>query len=100
MKTETLNIYIDESLKREFEQVCEELGISPAAAIDSFIRTTVKERKIPFDIEMGKEPDNDLSEAGREIFELLRKQARENDLPEMTMEEIDEEISKCRHNKD
>ena len=43
-----MTISIDEGLKREFSEVCREIGLPPSTAIGLFARAVVRERAIPF----------------------------------------------------
>ena len=46
-----INIRIDENLKKEFEKFCEETGMNITTAINIFVKTVVREQRIPFEIE-------------------------------------------------
>ena len=50
MAQTSINIRTDENLKRQFDEVCEELGLNLSAAINVFMKTVVREREIPFRI--------------------------------------------------
>jgi|GEM_PF-233654 len=50
MATTNLNIRIDSELKKKAEQIFEELGISMSAALNVFLRQTVRNNGIPFDL--------------------------------------------------
>lgn len=54
MEEKTMSIPIDNELKKEFEKVCNEIGLDVSTAINIFIKTTIKEHKIPFDYEDDK----------------------------------------------
>ena len=41
-------IYIDESLKEQFERLCREFGTTSSAVISLIARNAVRENKIPF----------------------------------------------------
>ena len=43
-----MTISIDDDLKRDFSEVCKEIGLSPSTAFGIFARTVVRERAIPF----------------------------------------------------
>ena len=43
-----MTINIDDDLKREFSEVCREIGLPPSTAIGLFARAVVRERAIPF----------------------------------------------------
>lgn len=41
---------IDENLKKEFEEVCRSIGLTPSAVIQLLATAVVREKKIPFEI--------------------------------------------------
>ena len=45
-----VNIRMDDELKKEFDTVCGELGLSMTAAFTVFAKTVVRQQKIPFEI--------------------------------------------------
>lgn len=45
-----LNIRMDEDLKRDFDTVCEELGLNMSTAITIFAKKMSREKRIPFDV--------------------------------------------------
>ena len=47
-----VSIRIDEDLKRDFENLCSNLGFTMTVAFTVFARTAVRRQKIPFEISM------------------------------------------------
>ena len=94
MSQAVFSIQTDENLKKQFDLLCSNLGMSASTAINIFIQKVVKEQKIPFDV------DSDKTEITREkalqAFYDLRKQAQKNGLQDMTLDEINEEIRLAR----
>ena len=45
-----MTISIDDDLKREFSEVCKEIGLQPSTAFGIFARAVVRERAIPFEL--------------------------------------------------
>jgi len=43
-----MTISIDDDLKRDFTEVCKEIGLPPSTAFGIFAKTVVRERAIPF----------------------------------------------------
>ena len=43
-----MTISIDDDLKRDFTEVCKEIGLTPSTAFGIFARTVVREQAIPF----------------------------------------------------
>ena len=93
MAQATFSVRMDETLKVEFEAWCNYFGMNMSTAINVFARTVVQEQKLPFEISASElfGPAN-----ATKMFNSARKQALDNGIADMTMEEIDEEIYKAR----
>ena len=50
MAQTTINVRIDEDLKKQFEIFCNETGLNISTAITMFVKTVVRENEIPFKI--------------------------------------------------
>lgn len=50
MAQTTINVRIDEDLKKQFEEFCRETGLNISTAINIYIKAVVKEQQIPFKI--------------------------------------------------
>jgi len=50
MAQTNLSIRMDEALKREFDLLCENIGMSMTTAICIFAKKAVSEQKIPFEV--------------------------------------------------
>jgi addiction module RelB/DinJ family antitoxin len=50
MAQTNINIRIDEGLKREFDAVCNDLGLTMTAAFNVFAKTVARRKAIPFEI--------------------------------------------------
>ena len=46
----SMTISIDENLKKDFSDVCKEIGLTPSTAFSIFAKTVVRERSIPFEL--------------------------------------------------
>lgn len=44
------SVRMDEDLKKEFEELCNDFGMNMTTAINVFAKAVVRERKIPFEI--------------------------------------------------
>ncbi|WP_260434303.1 type II toxin-antitoxin system RelB/DinJ family antitoxin, partial [Bacillus licheniformis] len=69
MAQTSINIRIDEELKKEFDAFCNEIGMSMTTAFCVFAKTAVRERRIPFEISA------DPFYSGANIAELERRVA-------------------------
>lgn len=55
-----ISLRIDDDVKQEAEKVLKEIGISMSSAVNIFLKTVVREKRIPF--ELSAEPtENDKS---------------------------------------
>ena len=90
-------IRIDADLKAEFDKLCEEFGMSANTAFNIYVKTVVRQRRIPFTIEA--DPIDEVMERGRRAFYEMRKIAAENGTAGMSLDEINEEIRLARMGK-
>ncbi len=49
-QTTNINIRMDSKLKKEFEEFCQDVGMSMSTAFTLFAKKTVRENQIPFTI--------------------------------------------------
>ena len=97
MSQSAYTIRLDSDLKNRFDALCEGFGMSASTAFNIFVRTVVRKRRIPFEIEM---TENDtIHEEGRRAFMDIRKMAEQGAFPDMTLDEINEEIRLAREGK-
>lgn len=97
MSQATISIRVDQNLKKSFDSLCEAFGLSTTAAFNIFMKTVVRERKIPFEIRAEaevKSPSKALM-----AFDALRKNLAMSGTTEMTLDEINAEISATRNEK-
>jgi len=90
-------IRIDSELKAEFDRLCDEFGMSVNTAFNIYVKTVVRQRRIPFQIEA--DPVDEVMERGRRAFYEMRRIAAENGTAGMNLEEINEEIRLAREGK-
>jgi len=96
MAQATFSIRMDEALKKQFDSLCSDFGMNATTAFNIFAKAVVRERKIPFEI--SSPPDTIRSDAKAAFWEM-RRIADENGLSEMTLDEINAEISAARIGK-
>ena len=51
MPDTTVTIRVDEDIKRRFEEFCSDVGMNMSVAVNVFIRASLREKRIPFQIE-------------------------------------------------
>ena len=56
MAQATFSVRMDETLKKQFDALCTDFGMTASTAINVFARAVVRERKIPFEI-ISPEPE-------------------------------------------
>ena len=94
MAQSTFSVRMDENLKKQFDELCNDFGMTASTAFNIFARAVVRERKIPFEI-VSPEP-NITREKAMEAFLSLREQAIKNNLQDLTLDEINHEIKLAR----
>ena len=50
MAQTTVSVRMDDSLKRDFDEICNELGISMTTAITMLAKKMTREKRLPFDV--------------------------------------------------
>ena len=96
MSQSTFSVRMDEKLKKELDELCNEFGMTTSTAINIFARAVVRERRIPFDITA----QNKVTRFGAiDAFDKLRKEAVKNGVSDLSLDEINEEIDLCRRGK-
>ena len=97
MRQTATTIRLDAELKAEFDKLCEEFGMSANTAFNIYVKTVVRQRRIPFEIQV--DPIDEVMERGRKAFYEMRRIAAENGTAGMSLEEINEEIRLAREGK-
>ncbi len=81
-----INFRIDENIKKQMEQICEELGITMSTAFNIFAKKVIREKRIPFDVSI----DPFYSETNRKAINDSIKQLEEGKVVTKTMKELEE----------
>jgi DNA-damage-inducible protein J len=93
----SMTIRVDEGLKKSFDVLCDEFGLSNTAALNMFMKTVVRERRIPFEIKA--ESEADVRRRGWEAFMRMRETALASGAADMSLEAINEEIAAARNGR-
>ena len=93
----SMTFRVDDELKRDFDLLCDIFGLSNSAALNIFMKAVVRERRIPFEIKA--ESESVTRQSGWQAFQRMRRQAIDSGVSDMTLEEINEEISAVRNGK-
>ncbi len=98
MAQATFSVRMDENLKKQFDALCSDFGMTASTAINVFARAVVRERKIPFEI---TSPEPEITrEKAMKAFMVLREEAEKNGLQDMSLSEINEEIRRARYGEE
>ena len=85
---------VDDTLKKKFDMICDDFGFTSTAAITVFMKTVVRERRIPFEIKAsGREQ---INKEAWEAFLEMRTQAAAAGVQDLTLDEISAEIQNAR----
>ena len=94
MAQATFSVRMDETLKKQFDSLCQDFGMNATTAINVFARAVVRQRRIPFKI---SSPETDITREGAmQTFNALRAQARKNGVADMSLDDINKEINLTR----
>ena len=78
--TTLVNIRIDEKDKKDFTELCSNLGLSVTAAFNLFVKQSIREQRIPVDLS--------LRSARRETIQAIEETSKEIGLSYNTVEEL------------
>ena len=92
-----MTIRVDDQLKKSFDVLCDEFGLSNSAALNMFMKTVVRERRIPFEIKADSEAQ--VRKQGWEAFMRMRETALASGAADMSLEEINGEIAAARNGR-
>ena len=81
----TITIRIDEGLKKDFDRVCDDLGMPMSTAVNIFAKKVVREKRIPFEVSM----DPFYSDGNLAALKKSIEQIRSGKTVEMTLEDLE-----------
>jgi len=96
-ETTNLSIRIDRSLKDEADRIFNALGMNLTTAITIFVKQSVRQKKIPFEIALEAEESKVFSlQNAMAASERIWQNSIQNNTDKMTVKEIDAEIAAVR----
>jgi len=98
MAQQAITVRLDSQMKSQFDALCEKFGMSANTAINIFVNAVVRSRSIPFSITATDEKEESRQKAIK-AFESIRQRAEASAEPEMTLDEINEEIRLAREER-
>ena len=81
----TVNVRMDADLKREFDKVCNVLGLTMTTAVTILAKKMTREKRIPFEVSM----DPFYSESNLAALDHSIQQLKEGKVVIKTMEELE-----------
>lgn len=97
MAQATLSMRVDDTLKKNFDSICDDFGFTSTAAITVFMKTVVRERRIPFEIKASTKEQ--INKDAWAAFLEMRAAAAEAGIQDMSREEINAEIQEVRNGR-
>ena len=93
----TLSMRVDDTLKKIFDMICDDFGLTSTAAITVFMKTVVRERRIPFEIKASGR--DQINKEAWEAFLEMRTQAAAAGVQDLPLDEINTEIQNARNER-
>jgi len=85
MATKLMTLRIDEKLKDEFDAFCYDVGLTTTSAITMFVKATVREQRIPFEISS----DKFYSSKNREALAQSRTELERGEYTDVVSDDFD-----------
>ncbi len=89
----SMTVRMDSGIKASFDALCAQFGMSANAAMNIFANAVVMQRRIPFEIKAAPKVE---SMGTLDAFQQMREMAENGQFPDLTLDEINEEIRLAR----
>lgn len=84
MAQANLNVRIDSDDKKRFESFCEQTGMNVSVAINMFVKTVLREQKLPFEVKVDPfYSDANMARLKKNIADLNAGKYTEHELIEV-----------------
>ena len=88
MPQSVLSVSVEDDVKRNFDMFCSDVGLSPSVAVNMFIKATLRERRIPFEISNTYDPFH--SNTNKKILlEAIEDVGANRNIVRKTMDELE-----------
>ena len=91
MSQSAVTVRLDSEMKMQFDELCEQSGMSANTAFNIFVKAVIRSRSIPFTIRGSKSASSAL-----DLFMQQRRAMETSQEPELTLDEINAEIRAAR----
>ena len=85
MATKLMTLRIEEELKDEFDAFCYEVGLTTTSAVTMFVKATVREQRIPFEIST----DKFYSSKNMEVLAQSRAELERGEYTDVSSDDFD-----------
>lgn len=90
-----MTVRMDSNVKKQFDQLCQQFGMSANTAINIFVNQVIRSRSIPFVISAADD-SAEVRQKALTAFQSARKQAEARQDDELSLEDINREINEAR----
>jgi DNA-damage-inducible protein J len=97
MASVNITVRVDEEVKKEFDEFCDNVGMNMTTAFNMFIKATLRTRELPFVVaDFESQRRKQAKKELKEVIEVCQRQSVINGTDKITMDEINAEIAACR----
>ena len=85
MAQTTLSVRMDEKVKKQFDEFCNEVGLNASVAVNMFAKAVLRERRIPFEISAERDPfysEANIKRLKKSIKQLENGNGKEHEIIE------------------
>lgn len=85
MAQTTLSVRMDEQVKKQFDEFCNEVGLNASVAVNMFAKAVLRERRIPFEISAEADPfysEANIKRLKKSIIQLENGNGKKHELIE------------------
>ena len=93
-----MTVRMDSNVKKQFDQLCQQFGMSANTAINIFVNQVIRSRSIPFVISATDDATERAAvrQEALNAFQAARMQAEVNEDNELSLDDINREIKATR----
>lgn len=85
MAQSTISVRVNNEDKKLFEDFCEQTGLNVSVAINMFVKTVIREQKLPFEVKADPfYSDENMAVLKRSIKQLKEGKGKEHDIIEVS----------------